>query len=1237
MESVNLTALFRSQLHESDFSDGASATTASSNTSAKAETPQEGVELPAASVSPAVEESDNPQTPPHPQRSLHHQRHGDSASTGRRRDNHGSAADAASAALLGDGEEVPERRPLDGRSDPASDTTSLRAYWHALFSPQVYMPVFYALRITLLVALPLGLLARHPSVMLIFPAHVVLPLWGVVDCRYTFGEQLAANVVSLQCGVWMMLWGVLCNSWGLLHHPSGWWCSVLGVVFAISLLGDVRARRVLVLHSVLIMQMENLPGGTELIYPAKVGRDIMIATGFAFFQCLLPLRSIAVDCDAEIAAGWKSMGVLVRQAVTACWSEDPIECALAMAHLTTEPIQLLLMTMPGKLFFVMYEFWESTLRLELRRERLSVLEVCVPRLHAITDTARAMVMTRVHHMGYQRHRIQAAADRPGSDGDSRAHQPYGEDAGTHAPFGKDAAGTKPWPAREAGGVRAARHSGHHDGADASLSLDWHTRMWRRAHAILRPSVDHYLEALDAVLAGLGRHLDPQDTVEHVPFDALREAAAELQARLNQVHFELLIKSEDSVDPFLYSNVFFFHLSLIVLGERLLHYGDTMKNFDRRRYKSQLRRLWEFFFYDYWVGFWQELPRRLTLATPRDVRIFKDAIKMSCAYGVGVMFTEYMDTENVYYFGMAILMGVGWPTAGDTMEASVYRVTGMVCACSIAYVAIWHTPNLLSELAIALAGVFIALIFRDRPPYSHTAQYCSMLIVTSLNSAGSKFVLLSRIVSNSFTVMTYYAIVTLMFPIDVLRVTYNAQVAGLSLVADRFSRLVDVMNEPLSSPDATKQELVREEVASIRGSRFAMWAAVNAIGGWLPKAAAEPAPIGSPYPLREMRDMYSSLRRLASATDVISAAVGALHRDGAPEHRPDVQHVLSAVAPVMCMVDRVSRLLFQDFLDAVSQPHVWSPVTTTQHFSAFLSLSKELHHSFTMAHRRHVKALRSDFRHRVMSRTFAAAAHARVLDEDTLNRVRSASVPLHQSSGAGAHGGGGGCGGGVGASRTSFAAASEDLEATIVVVPPQDGSPRRQSTWTAEDASGPLGDGEVRRRGGDDDDNANRPDTGDSVTNRSIARSIAESIAIMRSTQRRHSRLQQQRSQSAGSGGSSSGLLAVPASPTSASSHSDEAALQAQETQHWEHALDPLEQQAQEEEYRDFVAHRALDYTHHTGEYTLSHDINMVITILVGTDMFFGEAERLLKTMYAINAYARSREPPPMEPTRAKSN
>lgn len=1219
MESVNLTALLSNHNYGADRDGGASTTYTSSTEYSASDVPSLPSILSATANGVQRTKASSRRSESGSRRLTHAYESGCSTARAGNVHRHREVTEAELIHRYGT-DAVGPKLVIDGHTDLRRDSTSLIAYWNALFFPEVYLAIFYALRITLIVALPLGIIARVSSVAVNFPAHAILSMYSIVDCRYTFGEQVAACIVTIQCSLWTMLWGSLNNTWSLSQHPVAWWLTVVAVSFAVSLLGDVRARRLLVLQSVMILQMEKLPGGTDILYPVKVGRDIMMATGFAFLQSFFPLRSIAANADDALASGFKALGTVIHSATTACWSSDPIECVLALGQMSTEPMQNISSTLPGTLFFVMYEFWESSLRLELRKERLRLMELCLPRIHAITDTVRTMVMKRAYN-------VRSGGSIHGThDPNTEPFFEHGNSSTTHMRG----------PHHHTSSLREPPQPGSGCVMQAALPS-----AWTRSREILMPAVEAYLEALDAVLEALGRHLNPRDTAENVPFHQLRLAAGELQAKINQLHFELLIKSEEAVDPFLYSNLLFIHLSLVMMAERFVQYGESMTKFDRKRYKSQLRRAWEFFFYDYWSSFWEELPKRLTLATPRDVRLLKDAIKITIAYAIGVMFTQSMDRVNVYYFGMAILMGVGLPTAGDTMEVSVYRVTGMLCACSIAFVAIWHTSNTAGELAIALAGTFIALLFRDRLPYSHAAQYCSMLILAALNTASSKLVLLSRIISNSFTVMAYYAIVVFIFPIDVLRVTYNAQVTAMQLVMDRFSRVVDVMSQPLSSPDPAHAAALREEVDGIRGEQDKMWLAVKNVGMWLPKAAADPAPHGSPYPLNAMKDMYSSLRRLASATDILSTALLTLHRAGVYEPRFDVQHILSAVAPVMQLVDRLSRVLFQDFLDAISRPYDWTPETATLHFSNFLSLSAELHSSFQVAHRRNVRALRENFRLRVMNRTFVAAASSRLFNPDTIERVQNHSIALQEAASFAFQYPGSRSGGSP--SLPSYSPPMRPVPSDEVLMPrhlPRGSlhvnfnfGPEKVKNLSLvrnfkEDAEGDADDGMAE---------------GSPVLDGGIARSLAETMATAQSDARRTSLLAYQNSP----------FLPPAASPTvpgdsvvtsdigPSSIHVDgdnvqETVKRSLEAAAFEKALNPMEEQAQREEYHHFVSQRNPHFELQPGEYTLSHDINMIISILVATDMFFAEAERLLKTMYIINRYARSRTAPPRE-RRVSSN
>ncbi|EPY31866.1 hypothetical protein STCU_03158 [Strigomonas culicis] len=877
------------------------------------------------------------------------------------------------------------------------------------------MPIFYALRVTLMVALPLGFLARYPLTMAIFPIHVIMPLFGIADTRVFVGEQIGFFITSCQVAIWFMLWGTFNNVLNTRAHSGAWWCTLLFSVFVASLFGDLRCKRLSVLATTLIMEMQYIKGSSDMWFPARVCRDIILSVSLALVQSLFPPRTVARQCDDMLAGGWKHLSRIVRTASTACWSDDPIECTTALSRMSTEPLRHVQVVLPQRLFFIMYEFWESTLRLELRKEKLELQGSFRPAVHALTDTARTLVVKRPFN-------FVATGATPAAD---HAHEPYGSPteagaAGAAAvpdcfqtarrsvrrmfgvPLPRDgtplpenaAAATKPNTLRQRGGKgrpetepktnhsRDARQPSQSDKAGGDLDQNCFTLAhWKMANTLVKPDLLVFLDAFDAVLAGLGKHLTPAEVAAHVPFAALREAADQLHRALNKLHFELLIRSSEPVNPVLYTSTMFFHLTLINMAESLLRYGDRMRHFDRSRYKSGWRRFFEFFLLDYWHAFWEELPRRVTLATPRDVRIVKDAIKMALAYGVGTMYTQYMDPENVYYFGMAILMGVGLPTAGDTMVASVYRVTGMVIACSIAYVAIWHTPNLAGELAVALGGVFIALLFREVMPYAHTAIYVGMLILTALNSATTKLVLLSRIVSNSFTVMTYYTICIFFFPINVLRVTYSFQVESITYVADSFSRLARLMRVPVDTADASERDMVRQELQQLVAARKKGWGTICTFGSWLPRAAAEPTLHGQPYPLQEMNNVYSSLRRLASAVDMVHAALAHLYQPHPDGMDPHLVALMATITPIMLRMDETVRVVMQDFVDAFVVPFTWTAERATRHFTDFLALNNDLHKAFYTSHRHMVRTFRRQFQEAVVSRTVQRAAERHLLSPE----------------------------------------------------------------------------------------------------------------------------------------------------------------------------------------------------------------------------------------------------------------
>ncbi|KAH9598683.1 hypothetical protein LSM04_009311 [Trypanosoma melophagium] len=778
-------------------------------------------------------------------------------------------------------------------SDLQDDTVSLKTYWYVVVSPEFYRPIFVALRITLVVALPLMLIGdTYPHV---FPMYTVLALYGVAYSQDTVGEQIALAVSILQVGLWLMLWGSLMYTFNVLEYPTAWWCALFWGSFVMALTGDWRGRRNAILFTGLVMEIQRSAldsGSLSLLLSVLVGRDIIMPLGFAIVQAFLPPWTMASRADAAMANAWAHVGTLVRNAATACWSEDPFETVLALARLSTDPISNFFDNAPRQLFLIMFEPFESTLRLQLRKERVEWLRRIMPMLHALAGVACKL----------------------NSEQDVDPEPDCKE-----------------------------------NGSFILLS--------RTSRDVLTIPLKEFLDSLDATLKGLGSFLNPDEVVEKVPFDELEAATTQLQSAIDKLHFDMMARKEGPPNAVQYMHFVFAHLMMVLLGEELVKYAELMRHFDRRRYKSTSRRALEFFFLDYWNGFWAELPKRITLATPRDVRLVKDAFKLACGYTVACALSIYIDTTNVYYYGMAILIGVGLPTAGESLMSGVQRVAGLVFATAVAFVAYNHSRNDVEKYAIVLISIFVSLFARTFPAYFHCGFYSAMMVVTMLHLIPTPLTALSRVVSSSFAVIAYYAIVVFIFPIDPIKVLYNTEMGSIKNISDNFADSMDLLLSPLKDEETGTVEFLLE----LQKRCAATWIHLRQLPQLLQTAAAEPTIRGMPFPRHQHEEFVPVLRRLASCVDIIILGLLSIHRKRVAPVDAELKQILQSVRPLVRSINQYSRLVMQDLVDAVDKPTTWTYNESAKHFSALLVLNIELKNAFGAAQQNITMAIRNKTR------------------------------------------------------------------------------------------------------------------------------------------------------------------------------------------------------------------------------------------------------------------------------------
>ncbi|PWU90426.1 hypothetical protein C4B63_50g1 [Trypanosoma cruzi] len=223
---------------------------------------------------------------------------------------------------------------------------------------------------------------RYPDV---FPMHTLLALFGVAYSKDTVGEQICMISTMIPVLLWMMLWGSLMHLFNLLAHQTAWWCAVFFGAFGIGLVGDVRGRKLAILMTLIVMEVERAQLMVEkgALLPLLVGRDAFLALGFACFQSFIPPFTMCKRVDEAMAGAWVYIGEVVHNSVKACWSENPIDAAVALSKTSSEPLQKIFTTVSFELSFVHYEPWESPLRLQLRSERIKVIGGIMPMLHAL--------------------------------------------------------------------------------------------------------------------------------------------------------------------------------------------------------------------------------------------------------------------------------------------------------------------------------------------------------------------------------------------------------------------------------------------------------------------------------------------------------------------------------------------------------------------------------------------------------------------------------------------------------------------------------------------------------------------------------------------------------------------------------------------------------------------------------------------------------------------------------------
>ncbi|KAG5470565.1 hypothetical protein LSCM1_01809 [Leishmania martiniquensis] len=423
-----------------------------------------------------------------------------------------------------------------------------------------------------------------------------------------------------------------------------------------------------------------------------------------------------------------------------------------------------------------------------------------------------------------------------------------------------------------------------------------------------------------LLVQIGGCIDPNTVVARVNFDEMMEKTQTLSDIIEQEQVKLLVLRDLSVDEMNYClGLLGFHFSLIDIAVELQRFERAMKTFDSSLYPSIWRRAFNFFFYDRWNDFWEELPKRFTLSTPYDIRLLKDTIRYTGAFAVACAFTLNYDHKNVYYFGMTILIRLAQQTASETLAVGIHRICGLCIGASLAYITASKSHNLTEEALLTMTWVFIAMCFSQHPVYATGAQYASVTSVSGLRLAPTPALLLTRLADNVFAFISYYVICTFIFPVDPIRVLWNTRTKCYMSMNDLAQTIVSLGCAPITQEGKETDFLI----AKARSLVKAQQSLLKSYAEWMPKCETEPTIRGGDYPVAACARLRFGINEVMSLEEALVAAMERLHR---PREQPPgvvLRDMMEMTRPFLLDAGKLIHHFFQCMIDATEKWRTWS--------------------------------------------------------------------------------------------------------------------------------------------------------------------------------------------------------------------------------------------------------------------------------------------------------------------------
>lgn len=275
---------------------------------------------------------------------------------------------------------------------------------------------------------------------------------------------------------------------------------------------------------------------------------------------------------------------------------------------------------------------------------------------------------------------------------------------------------------------------------------------------------------------------------------------------------------------------------MISGE-LQAFGDMMA--DYKPSQSLCQRLKVYFILEPWHDFWSALWAQVTFKAPQNIRILKDAVKMTCAFLSACAFNLqiWIPEGGLYYFGLTTLLGI--PVEEEAITICVCRMAGNTLGCALGYLALHNVKNMAELIACTMSFAAFCRMLQNHPVVGHTFFCGSVTSLAGTAASLATFELLTRIVAGIYAVGGFMLCCMLVFPTSPAKVLWDYRMKLMKVMSDLLDDIATTVQMSLDRDPSSSAGGGGALFGNSSGTPLSLSAAVAAIHPVHPLSAFTP--------------------------------------------------------------------------------------------------------------------------------------------------------------------------------------------------------------------------------------------------------------------------------------------------------------------------------------------------------------------------------------------------------------